>query len=477
MPLSTQSVRTKIVATVGPSSAEPAVLEKLMQAGAQVFRLNFAHGDWAWHGEVLTRIRELSRSLGLPAAVLQDLGGPKLRLGEVAGGTRQCQLGEHYRLVKEPTGGLDELTCTYANLPDDLQLGDRCLFADGTVAMQVVGKQPGQAELEVTLAGPLSSRQGIAAPHATLQLEALTPKDLHDLDWTAQHDVDFVGLSFVRRPEDVDRLRAELQARGSKAHIVSKIEKAEALLQLDAIINRSDAVMVARGDLGIEIDVARVPLEQKRIISRCAALGVPVITATQMLESMRTSNRPTRAEASDVANAILDGTDAVMLSGETASGSYPVEAVATMRRIAAETETVLPHYRPLALAEAAESHLSATLRATVNAGSLLADQVKAKLMVVATKTGGSALAVAKHRNRAPTLGLSDLPEVVRRMALYWGIHPVNFPQPPNPIDYLELVTSWAKTQGLVVAGDQIVFLIGSSWHDAGHNTLIVHLVK
>lgn len=467
-------VHTKIVATIGPASEH--LVEQLMQAGADVFRLNFAHGDWAWHTEAVRRIRAASAKLNQPVAILQDLGGPKLRIGEVPGGQVHCAPGARFRLLKQPTGADNELSATYADLPDDLQPGDTVLFADGTITMNVVAKLPQGVELEVIQPGMLASRQGIAAPSARLRLDPLTTKDLADLDWTARNDVDFVGLSFVRRPEDIDRLRAELQKRGSPAQIIAKIERAEALLCLDEIIRRADGVMVARGDLGIEIDVARVPLEQKRIINRCLALGVPVITATQMLESMRTSNRPTRAEASDVANAIFDGSDAVMLSAETAAGAYPLLAVETMNRICRETESALAAHQSLALAEASDSHLSLVLRATVNAASLLAEQVNARLIVVATKTGRSALALAKHRNRTPTIGLSDVPRVVRRLALYWGITPAEFTQPANPIDYLENVAVWAKGQSLVSAGDRMVFLVGSSWHDAGHNTVIVHQV-
>jgi pyruvate kinase len=472
-----RTVHTKIVATVGPASEAEAILDQLFEAGVDVFRLNFAHGDWAWHSEVVRRIRALSVKRDQPVAILQDLGGPKLRLGELVGGQVQCVPGAIFRLVGAASGAANELTCTYAALPNDLRLGDVVVFADGNIAMKVVAKEDQAAVLEVTQGGLLASRQGVAAPRALLQLEALTPKDLKDLDWTARHEVDFVGLSFVRRPGDVERLRGELRQRGSRAQIIAKIERAEALNCLDDIIRLADGVMVARGDLGIEIDVARVPLEQKRIIRRCLALGAPVITATQMLESMRTSNRPTRAEASDVANAILDGADAVMLSGETASGAYPVLAVETMNRICRETEAALPAHQTLALGEAADSHLPAVLRATVNAASLLAAQVGAKLIVVATKTGRSALALAKHRNRTPTVGLSDVPGTVRALALYWGIMPVAFAQPENPIDYLEHVAAWAKGRGLVAAGDRMVFLVGTSWQGAGHNTVIVHAVQ
>ena len=468
--------KTKIVATIGPASESIDILRRLALAGVSVFRLNFAHGDWAWHDTVYQRIRAVSEELQLPLAVLQDLGGPKLRLGELPGDKLDCALGDQFRLVRQATGAEKELTCSYTRLVDDLREDDQLLIADGSVGMKVTRTGPGWAELEVTLPGEIRSRQGINTPNARLQLDSLTEKDLHDLDWTAAHDVDFVGLSFVRRPEDLDRLRSELKKRGSKAQIIAKIEKAEALAALPAIVRQADAVMVARGDLGVEIDVARVPGEQKRIIDRCRQLGVPVITATQMLESMRTSNRPTRAEASDVANAILDGTDAVMLSGETASGNYPIEAVTTMNRIARETERTMPPGKQLPVAAFHSSQLPDIVQAMVNAARLLAEQVEAKLVVAATRSGMTALALAKSRNLTLTLGLSDNVATVRRLCLYWGVLPVYFKLTQPPSDYISRVCEWVAEQDLARSGDRLIFLIGASWTDAGFNTVMVHEV-
>lgn len=470
------AVKTKIVATVGPASESPDLLRQLARAGVDVFRLNFAHGDWDWHSRIVERIQVVSQQLGTPLAILQDLGGPKLRLGEIPGGVVQCHIGEHFVLTRSPRGQPNELTSNYDGLLDDLREGDQVLFADGTVGMKVVAKSTDTVALTVTLPGELRSRQGIAAPHTRLQLQALTAKDLRDLDWTAGQPIDFVGLSFVRCPDDVLSLRKELQRRGSQAQIIAKIEKAEALRCLDDIIRVSDGIMIARGDLGIEIDVARVPIEQKRIIDRCRRLGVPVITATQMLESMRFSSRPTRAEASDVANAILDGTDAVMLSGETASGQFPVAAVEVMNRIAAETESVLSAGgAPLALEQAQDDHIPLELRAAANAAGVLAEQVGARLIVVATRTGRAALAIAKRRNITNCLGISDQSNVVRRMALYWGVMPVFLPPSPGRT-YTELAVTWAMKNQLVAAGERLVFLTGASWAEGKGHSLFVHEV-
>src|SRR5215469_9376424 len=340
-------IRTRIVATIGPASRSPAGLRQLIEAGVNVFRLNFAHGTHEEHAAVLAEVRRLSRQMGRHVAVLQDLCGPKIRLGNIPGDLVDCQLGEEFTLLSDRlTDSPRELTCSYRDLPNNLKPGETVLFADGTVAMSVTEVGPGRARLRVTLPGRLRSRQGLNLPGSELNVKSLTGKDLQDLDWTASHadEVDFVGLSFVRGEEDVASLRRELAARKCAAKVVVKVEKPQAVLHLEEIVAATDAVMVARGDLGVEMDLRRVPAIQKRVIALCNQLHRPVITATQMLDSMERSSRPTRAEASDVFNAVLDGTDAVMLSGETAIGQYPLDAVATMSRIAAEAEDLM--FRP-----------------------------------------------------------------------------------------------------------------------------------
>lgn len=473
------AVKTKIVATIGPASESTAMLTQLAQAGADVFRLNFAHGQWDWHTSVLNRARkDVSETLGRPIPILQDLSGPKLRLGELPGGNYQCNIGERVFFIQEPTGVPGEFSCTYSGLVSDLKEGDSVLLADGSVALEVVSKTRGRVETRVTLPGIVYSKQGVASPNARLQLSGLTEKDLKDLDWSAANEVDFVGMSFVRRPEDIQRVRDELKSRHCSAHIVAKIEKAEALDCLDDIIRLTDVVMVARGDLGVEIDLARVPMIQKHIISRCRALGVPVITATQMLESMKQSNRPTRAEVTDVANAILDGTDAVMLSAETASGQYPVEAVTMMNRIAIETERKLPISSPSGEAiPECEGTLSEVVQATVRATGVLAEQSKASLVIVTTRTGRAAIALSKQRYHTNTLGLSNDLATVRRMSMYWGVVPVYYPEPLESMERVKEVTEWAKTQGLIKKGERLVYLLGASWSDLGHTTVMVQEVS
>jgi pyruvate kinase len=468
-------VKTKIVATIGPASESTAMLSNLAHAGADVFRLNFAHGQWDWHTSVVDRVRrDVSAAVRKPIAILQDLGGPKIRLGELPGGNFACNLGEHVFFVREPSLKPGEFYCTYHGLVDDLSEGDSVLLADGSVGLEVLSKTSNAVEARVTLPGIVYSKQGIAAPKARLQLSGLTEKDLKDLDWSAANEVDFVGMSFVRRPDDIKRLRQELDARKCTAHIVAKIEKAEALDCLDEIIRETDVVMVARGDLGVEVDLARVPMIQKRIIQRCKALGVPVITATQMLESMRMSNRPTRAEVTDVANAILDGTDAIMLSAETASGQYPVEAVTMMNRIAQETERTL---KPSLTDNGYEGTLSPVVQATVQATGVLAEQAKASLVIVTTRTGRAAVALSKQRNRTPTLGLSDDLGQVRRMGLYWGVVPIYFPEPIDTVERVKKVTEWARKEGYINLGERVVYLLGASWSDSALTTVMVQEVS
>jgi pyruvate kinase len=458
--------KTKIVATIGPASSTPEVLRQLIEAGVSVFRLNFSHGTHDGHSAVVSQIRSLSREMGRHVGILQDLCGPKMRLGPLPADVIECGLGEEYFLVSEPSGHDDrELTCSYQRLPDDLKAGETVLFADGTVAMRVIDTAPGRARLTVTLAGRLRSRQGLNLPGSDLAVESLTAKDLEDLDWTARHaaDVDFVGLSFVRSAQDVARLRQELQARRCRARVVVKIEKPQAVQNLDAIVAATDAVMVARGDLGVEMDVQRVPSIQKRIIALCNAAHRPVITATQMLNSMEHSSRPTRAEASDVFNAVLDGSDAVMLSGESAVGEYPVEAVATMREICVEAEAYLQSnaYAPRGQSAPVAGLIDPITESAADAACLFARRLDAALIVVvAAESGHSALALSNRRPGAPVLALARTEEVARLLSLCWGVNALLLPDVGSVEQELSFGISWAKSHGLVQPGQHAVLLRG-----------------
>jgi pyruvate kinase len=496
------TVRTKIVATVGPASIDPLVMRQMVEAGVDVFRLNFSHGTHEVHTTALETIRRIAAETETQLAVLQDLCGPKIRLGEIIGGFVDCDNDAEFVLVTERVEKNDShcLTSTYRSLADDLDVGQSVLFADGTVAMDVVARGPGWARLKVTLPGRIRSNQGINVPLTGLSVAALTDKDLIDLDWTAAHDVDYIGLSFVRKAEDIALLRRELKRRGSSARIIAKIEKPQALANLDAIVAEADAVMVARGDLGVELDVVRVPAIQKQIIDACHRARVPVITATQMLNSMETSSRPTRAEASDVFNAVLDGTDAVMLSGETAIGQFPVETVAMMSRIASEAEALLfSEFRtgaPWTWAVAnwpgaadpgrghAENHgvaragrVQPITESVVEAASLISRRLNAALLLVATSSGRTALVLSKHRNPAPTLAVANDPQTARAMALFWGVTALPRPDVASRDELRAFVLDWSRQKGLIAPGDRIVGIRGSWSDDPTHNEIIVLEVR
>lgn len=471
-----EEVKTKIIATVGPACDKLERLAQLVEAGVSVFRLNMAHGRYEWHTEVMGRIRQLRTQLGGTVAVLADLGGPKIRLGPVSDGIIRCEPGQAFRFVTDPFAAQspEDLTATYPYLVQELKVGDLILLTDGTVSMQVVEKTPGAAIARVIQPGEIRSGGGINLPGVELGVGALTDNDREALRWGASQDIDFFGLSFVRSPADVRLLRDELARLESRAQIVAKIEKPQAVEFLDQIIEQSDAIMVARGDLGVEIDVARMASVQKQIIRRCREVGVPVITATQMLESMRSNRLPTRAEATDVANAILDGSDALMLSAETAIGLYPVEAVAMMSRIAREAERLVsfhPERRTGARSAPGETDIT---RALVEGTIRIADQVQARLVIVATRSGNTARILSNQRGRAPIIGISDNEEVARRMCLYWGVVPLQAPRFSSSGELLTYATAWAHRFGIVRGGERVVLIASTNWTTTTHDMIVVH---
>jgi pyruvate kinase len=463
------ATQTKIVATIGPASQSPDILRRLIDAGVSVFRLNFSHGTHEEHSAVLAAIRAASRDADRHVAVLQDLCGPKMRLEPLAGGVLECRLDDEFELVShDASGNARELRCSYSELPNDLKRGETVLFADGTVAMTVADTAPGRARLVVTLPGRLRSRQGLNLPRSDVALRSLTDKDLLDLDWTAQHadDVDFVGLSFARSEDDVLALRRELQLRGCSARVVVKIERPQAVERIAEIVTVADAVMVARGDLGVEMEVHQVPAIQKRIIALCNDAHRPVVTATQMLNSMEHSRRPTRAEASDVFNAVLDGTDAVMLSGETAVGEYPVAAVATMRAICADAERYLKTagHRPRGGTSA--GLVDDVTGASVDAACLMSEQLDAAVIAVAADSGRTPLAVSNRRPAAAILALVRSEHVARSLCLCWGITAVVLPDASWAERVLAFGIDWARAHGLAESGRHAVLLRG---HIAGRD--------
>jgi pyruvate kinase len=468
--------QTKIVATLGPASANPTMIEALLVAGVDVFRLNMAHGTPREHAPRLSMIRDISRQVGQPVAVLADLAGPKIRLGELPGGERQCHAGEQVKFVRgELSQAADELTTTYAPLVDELAVGDRVLLADGTIILSVESRGPDFAECRVVQPGKIRSRQGVNLPGVKLSATALSEVDRENALWAAQVGIDFVGLSFVRRADEVHQLKELLATQGAPPQVIAKIEKPEAMHDLAAIVAAADGLMVARGDLGVETDIAQVALAQKQIVAACRRAGKPVIVATQMLDSMQHSSLPTRAEVSDVANAILDGADACMLSGETAIGEYPREAVQMMHRIALAAEG-WDGPRPPLPAEGHVATISPITQSTVRAAGQIAEEVGAKLVVVATASGATALALAKLHFRVPTLGISNSEATLRRICLYYGVIPLPGVPMDDPRKTLQYITDWGRRNSCLTAGDHLVMVSGTGLPSSAHNQIVLHRV-
>jgi pyruvate kinase len=452
-----------------------------------VFRLNMAHGSPEDQQPVVDRIRQVSRDLNQPIAILADLAGPKIRLGELRDDHIFCHLDETFYFVEAEPQEPHELTATYEPLVRELSVGDVVMLSDGTVAMRVEAVKAGRATMRVVQQGTIRSRQGINLPGVKLSAPAISVEDHQHAIWAAKAGVDYISLSFVRAPDEVRTLKDIVRSCGSRAGVIAKIEKREALARLEEIIAEADGVMVARGDLGVEIDVARVPLEQKRIVRLCQELQKPSIIATQMLDSMHDSPRPTRAEATDVANAILDGADACMLSGETAIGKYPREAVEMMNRIAMATEESIAGRPPREMTRPRADNLQEITRAVVRGAGAMAHSLSAKLVVVASHSGRTALALSQQRSFVPTVGVSTSETTLRKMCLYWGVTPL----PGAPATAVEQLIRhadhWACEAGLATAGDRLV-IVGGSHLAAGseggaemaagvHDIVIVHEVE
>jgi pyruvate kinase len=482
-----QDPRTKIVATVGPACGTVTMLRSLIVAGVDVFRINTAHGTRAEHQNTMDSIREASDEENIPIGVLVDLAGPKIRLGELVEDPTNCGLDEEFRFVRGDTAATaNDLTCSYARLVDELQVGDRVMLADGTVSMEVTAIEEEAAVCRVTGAGILRSRQGVNLPGVALSVPAMTEADLSNAKWAAQAGADFISLSFVRSPDEVNQLKELVLSFGSTAMIVAKIEKAEAMACLRDIVFAADAVMVARGDLGVEIDLAETPMAQKRIVSICQQLAKPVIVATQMLDSMQHSPRPTRAEVSDVANAIFDGADACMLSGETAIGDFPRESVEMMNSVMQATEaSMATPDDPLQHIEftsgpgpaPALSGVDPVTAATVRGALEIAAQLHANLVVVTSQSGATARLQAKFRKLTRVVGISDSIETLRRMSLFWGITPLPGAPTAGGPELREFIEAWGKKNKRLAPGDCVVYLTGSAVVESAHNVVVVQKVE
>ncbi len=467
---------TKIVATIGPSSREEPVLEEMIRAGMDMARLNFAHGDAAQHAETAARIRRAAERAGREVAILGDIPGPKLRIGPVAGGVAELSRGTRVVLTPDDVDGTsDRLPVAWAGFSELVDEGDVCYLADGAVRLRVSSVSGADVITNVEVGGSVASRQGLNLPNVTVSLPAVSEEDIALVDAGLGMGVDYFALSFVRRREDLEPVREHLRARGSSTPLIAKIEKPQAAANSEEIVDAADGIMVARGDLGIELPIEEVPLVQKRLLAQAGRQAKPAITATQMLESMVHSTRPTRAEVADVANAIFDGTDAVMLSQETAVGRHPVLAVEMMASIAETTERELPYGRWLAeRGPQANNQYHAIAFGAV--GSVY--QLGLKCIVSPTNTGTTARLISSYRPRAPILALSPSLNVVRRCRLLWGVYPVLHEEPMETLGLIDACARAAVHAGMVRPGEMIGITAGLPAGTAGGTNLFkVHTVE
>jgi pyruvate kinase len=465
-------LRTKIVATVGPATAAVDRVHALAELGVDVVRLNFAHGTHESHTQVIRWVREAAEVVGKPMAILADLGGPKIRIGALAEPINLADRNS-VTLAPEEIAEGDDIPTTYAALADDVRPGDRVLLDDGLMELRVMAIEGRRVHARVMRGGLLRQHKGMNMPGVRVSAPALTEKDIQDLEFAQSMDVDYIGLSFVQSPDDIRDLRSRIS---TKALIVAKIEKDTALENIEPILSLTDAVMVARGDLGVELPFEQVPIAQKRIIQLANLYGRPVITATQMLESMIEYPRPTRAEASDVANALFDGTDAVMLSGETAAGKYPFLAVEAMVRIAGEIERTaafdegpkydVPMLHRLRIGATPTEHAIAA--ATVEAVRLLG----APAVVTFTTSGGTTRLVSSYRPPVPILGVTDQRKTWRQLALVWGVHPVMCEEEVSYETMLATARDYLLRERIAQPGQRIVVTAGIPFHVAGTTNLL-----
>jgi pyruvate kinase len=466
--------RTKIVATLGPASSTPEVIERLYRTGADVFRLNFSHGSHEDHASRISIIRALEKKVGRPIGILADVQGPKLRVGRFQAGRVQLQAGQGFRLDMSATpGDVRRVQLPHSEIIEAARIGTTLLLDDGKLRLRVVHKRDDHLETEILVGGALSDRKGVNVPDVALNIPALTEKDRADLDFVLPLGIEYIGLSFVQRPEDV----AETQAiADGRAWVMVKMEKPQAVENLDRIMELTDCVMVARGDLGVEMPPEEVPLIQKRIVRAARELGKPVVVATQMLESMISTPSPTRAEASDVATAVFDGADAVMLSAESAAGQYPFEAVNMMDRILARVEQDSGWRQ---LTDAARPAPQKTSAGAISAAARqVAETIDAKAIATFTATGSTTLRVARERPASPILGLTSSESTARRMAVVWGVHPMLSHEPNSMTDMVNKAVRAAAAEGFAESRDEIVVTAGVPFGTPGTtNALRVAEVK
>jgi len=453
---STRYNKTKIIATMGPATSSVPMLKKIIKAGVDVCRVNFSHGDWDTHLNVINNIRQVNKELGTNVAILGDLQGPKLRIGEVENNSMFLEDGATLTLTTKATvSSGSTIYVKYSTLARDVKVGERVLLDDGKLELEFSKRIDDETvEAVVINGGNLSSNKGFNLPSSDLSVECLTPKDLKDLEFIMKHDLDWVALSFVRYAEDITKLRAILDANGSHAHIVAKVEKPQAVDNIDGIIEATDAIMVARGDLGVEMPMEQVPMIQKRIVTKCVEASKPVIIATQMMESMITSPTPTRAEANDVANAVMDGADAVMLSAETSVGEYPLKAVQAVERILGSTELGWDVYNKIKKPDpSSRSFISDRIcYATVS----MSSGIGAKAIISMTQTGYTAYKIASSRPNCDVFIFTANKRLLTRLSLVWNVRAFFYDKRTSTDDTIKDVIEELKSEGFLKDGDVVI---------------------
>lgn len=466
---------TKIVATIGPASNSPDIIREMVRMGMSVARLNFSHGSYEEHANMIYVLRSVSLELGSPITLLQDLQGPKIRVGNLPNGQIEVKKGQWLKLVPDNVipDSEDTITIDYPYLAEEAEIGTQILLDDGLLEFKIVAIESQGVICEVIEGGILKNRKGVNLPSLNLRLPSMTEKDKKDLEFGLSQGIDWVSLSFVRKPEDIIALKSFLAKHNAlDTPVIAKIEKPQAIENLEAIVNQCDGIMVARGDLGVEMSPERVPFLQKQIISLCNQKSIPVITATQMLDSMIRNPRPTRAEASDVANAIFDGTDAVMLSGESAVGYYPVKAVEVMAKIAMSIEPQLKFFNHPPSYDDATNALSEALNA-------IDKTLRLKFIVTFTNSGYTSMIAAGERPKAPILALTTNEKVYHRLNLVWGVKPILISN--NPTNFEELVAEAErviKQRNLAQSGDEILIMAGiPTGMTKGTNFLKIHQIN
>lgn len=465
--------RTKIVCTLGPSSNTEEKIDKLVRNGMNIARINFSHGTHEENGKVIKNVRKVADRYGVSLPILADLQGPKIRIGTMKDGGQEVESGDYVTLTTDDIEGTSEtIPVDYKGLINDAVEGNRLLIDDGLLELKIIKKNESTLVAQVVVGGLLKSRKGLNLPDVDLSMSSLTEKDIKDLEYAVSQGVDYVAMSFVRSANDIQEVISRVRAKGSNAGIVAKIEKPEAIAVIDDIIEESSGIMVARGDLGIEIASERVPMVQKNIIDKCRQAGKPVITATQMLDSMIENPRPTRAESSDVANAVLDGTDAVMLSGETAAGDYPVEAVKTMDKICGLVEKDADHIYNSLEYRKPEWKEKQVIESLAYSCVMLAENVDAKVISTITHSGSTARRIAKFRPRVPIVAFTESDEVRKQLGMVWGVQPIKIDEIFDTDKSVKLMEEHLKNHGLVNKDDRAIIATGMPIAKKGRTNMI-----